>query len=77
MPDDSTACRIIMDELERVNNRLDTLVADVSDLKRSQSISEGERGALAKIGGLVVLLCTAIGALVSVSSNWGKLTGHQ
>ena len=77
MPDDSVACRLIMDQLRSINDRLDIMSDDISDLKNAKAISDGERSALAKIGAGFLGLCTAVGVVVTLTVNWAKFTGHE
>ena len=74
MPDDSTACRMIVDELRRINERMDDMSAAIARLEHHASMSDGERGALAKIGAGVLALATV---LIAAAANWGKITGHS
>ena len=77
MPDDSLACKLIMEQLRIINDRLETMGEDITALKNAKAVSDGERGALAKLGAGVLGLCTVIGAVVAVLVNLPKWTGHQ
>lgn len=77
MPDDSIACNLIMEQLRIINGRLETMSDDISELKNAKAISDGERGALAKLGAVAIGLCSVVGAGIAVLVNLPKWTGHQ
>ena len=77
MPDDSIACNLIMEQLRIINGRLETMSEDISELKNAKAISDGERGALAKLGAGVLGVCSVVGAIIAVLVNLPKWTGHQ
>ena len=77
MPDGSTDCLIIMEQLKSIRVDISEVKEDIADLKRSRSESDGERNALAKIGAGFIGLCTAAGAAIAVITNWDKLNIHR
>ena len=77
MPDDSIACNLIMEQLRIINGRLETMSEDIAELKNAKAISDGERGALAKLGAGVLGVCSVVGAIIAVLVNLPKWTGHQ
>ena len=70
-----------MDSQDAALARIEELCKDkekrISVIENGQMLQAGERSALAKLGAVILGLCSIVGAVIAVLVNLPKWTGHQ
>lgn len=73
MAEDSVSLELVLEQLRDLKGEVYELRKEVCDIKREAFLVDGERRALARLGAILMALCTAVGALFTVVMNWPKV----